>query len=126
MPLPEPAFNIRRTKRDGPEAEIVERIKNKLTLLNWFVVVLHGNLYQFGMPDLFCTHKNYGIRLVEVKNPKNYGFTAAQLEVFPKLMAHGANVYVLVDDSDAEINKLMGPGNWWTYLPIVNNGRPLK
>ncbi len=124
--LPEPDFSIRRTKKDGPEAKIVERIKNKLTLLNWFVIIMHGNVFQSGFPDLFCTHKDYGIRLVEVKNPENYCFTGAQLEVFPRLMAHGTGVWILTDDSDSEINKLFSAPNWWTFLPIVKNMRPIK
>lgn len=123
MPLPEPNFNIRRTNRDGPEAEIVEKIYKKLTLMDWFVKVLFGSIYQSGMPDLFCCHKNYGIRLVEVKNPKNYSFTPAQLETFPKLMAHGVGVWILTSDSDSEIKKLFSEPNWWQFLSIMKSLR---
>lgn len=118
--LPEPNFNIRRTNRDGPEAEIVEKIYKKLTLMDWLVKVMHGNVFQAGFPDLFCCNKNYGIRLVEVKNPDNYSFTPAQLELFPKLQSHGCGVWVLVSDSDSEIKKLFGPANWYWYLSIMN------
>src|SRR5215831_2375487 len=112
-------FSPRKTKRDGPEAAIQERVIKKLTLLGWYVVVLHGNIYQFGMPDLFCTHVKYGIRLVEIKNPKNYSFTGGQLSVFHKLVANGCGVWILIDDTDEEVAKLFKAPNYWHYLSIM-------
>lgn len=102
--------------KDNPEARIQKAIIDKLTLMGWYVKETHGNLYQFGFPDLFCTHSKYRQRWVEVKNPVNYRFTNAQLEVFPKLCANGSPVWILVSDSDSEINKLFGEYNWYKYL----------
>ena len=97
---------------------IQKKIKDKLTLAGWYVVVLHGSMYQSGMPDLYCTHSRYGVRLVEVKRPDRKGdvFTPAQIDVFPKLCANGSNVWVLTGEGDSEIKKLFGPCNWYTFL----------
>lgn len=114
--IQEEIAKLKKTKRTGPEAKIVERIIKKLTLLGWYVIVIHGNIFTNGFPDLFACHSKYGIRLIEVKNPKNYSFTAAQLEKFPKLAANGAGVWVLTGDSDEEIEKLFRPHNWYLYL----------
>lgn len=109
-------FIPRKTKRDGPEAKIQSDIMNYLTLRDWFVKSTHGNMYQSGLPDLFATHKNYGQRWIEVKNPDGYSFTAAQLETFPKLIAFGSGVWVLVGANEYEYKKLFSPCNYWTYL----------
>jgi len=104
------------TRMKRPEEKIQDAIRDKLHLLGWFTIKLHGNQFQSGMPDLYATHSRYGCRLIEVKNPTGYHFTAAQLEVFPKLVAHGSPVWVLISDQDDEIKKLFGPANWHLYL----------
>lgn len=80
----------------------------------------HGNMYQWGFPDLFACHFRYGSRWIEVKLPEMKGsrFTPAQQENFPKMCANGAGVWVLTGDSDREFDKLMAPCNWTHYLPI--------
>ena len=107
---------IRKTKSDGPEEKILQAIVRMLTLRGWYTVRMHGNIHQYGFPDLFCTHTKYGIRLVEVKNPHSFKFTGAQLDKFPKLQANGAQVWVLTGSSEEEYGKLFKPGNFWTYL----------
>jgi hypothetical protein len=89
----------------------------------WFVVKLHGNQFQSGMPDLFCCHSRYGIRLVEIKDPKRTGdvFTSAQHDMFPKLNANGAQVWVLTGATEDEYAKLFKPGNWWQYLDVMRS-----
>lgn len=86
----------------------------------WFVVRMPGNALISGMPDLFCTHSRvHGhIRLVEVKLPEMKGskFTPAQLDMFPKLCANGAGVWILTAANDIEYNKLFEPPNWRHYL----------
>lgn len=109
-------FKPKRTKASGPEETIVDNITDMLLLRGWYVVRMHGNLHQFGFPDLFACHSKYGIRLIEVKNPKSYSFTGAQIEKFPKLTANGAGVYILVDATEEEYNKLFRAPNWWSYL----------
>lgn len=102
--------------KKGPEAKIQEAIINALLIRRWYVKETHGNLYQSGFPDLFCTHIKYGHRWVEVKNPKHFVFTPAQMLTFPLLVANGSGVWVLVGPEDSEIDKLFKPCNWFTYL----------
>lgn len=106
--------NIGKTK-DNPEKRIQDKIVAKLTLLGWFCIETHGNMYQRGLPDIYATHKRYGARWIEVKNPDAYSFTPAQVETFPKLIANGAGVWVLMSDSDLEFSKLKLPCNYWQY-----------
>lgn len=112
-------FVAKNTRRNGPERKIQDRIKNRLTLLGWYVMETHGNMYQCGFPDLYAMHNKYGSRWIEVKNPGAYAFTPAQIECFPKMTAFGVGVWILVDDSDHEISKLMKPANWHHYLSIL-------
>lgn len=106
------------TPKKGPEAIIQANIVKKLTLLGWHVEVTHGNVYQFGFPDLYCIHIKYGTRWIEVKDPKRKGdlFTAAQLEKFPLWNAKGVGIWILTSDSDFEYAKLFKPYNWTSYL----------
>lgn len=102
--------------KKGPEAIIQQALVNKLRMLGWLVKETHGNIYQSGFPDLFAASKRYGTRWIEVKNPKAYSFTPAQMETFPMFSAHGVGIWILISDHDQEINKLFGPANWYTYL----------
>ena len=106
-------------KKGTPELEIRTDLVAMLTLRGWYCIITHGNLYQSGLPDVYACHKSYGARWVEVKNPKKYPFTPAQLEVFPKLGAHGVGVWVLTEATEAEYNKLFKPANWYTYLSVM-------
>lgn len=103
-------------KKRGPERIIQDNIMGMLRMRGWFVLETHGNMYQSGFPDLYATHSRYGARWVEVKNPVAYSFTPAQLDTFPKLAANGSGVWVLVDHSDAEYEKLWHPPNYHIYL----------
>ena len=99
------------------ESEIEDRIIKKLRYLQWFVKKLHGNMFQSGMPDLFCANYKYGIRLVEIKQPDSTKstFTAAQLQDFMLLTAAGVGIWILTGDSDEQYAKLFQPANWQEY-----------
>lgn len=105
----------------GPEAKIQKDIVRMLRQKGWFVKRLVGNAYQFGMPDLFATHKRFGIRLIEVKLPDMKGskYTKAQLETFPKLCANGAGVWVMTAATQSEYEKLKARPNWYQYLKVM-------
>jgi hypothetical protein len=107
-----------RNMKKGPEALIQGRLILKLRSLQWSVRETHGNLYQFGFPDLYCCHLMYGTRWVEVKTPNRGGdvFTQAQHIYFRELLAHGVGVWVLTGDEDSEIAKLHRPANWTHFL----------
>jgi hypothetical protein len=105
-------------KKGRPEEEIRKAIIDFLILRGWFCMITHGNLYQSGFPDVYACHSKYGTRWIEVKNPKKYSFTPAQLETFPKMCANGAGVWVLTEATEAEYSKLFKPANWYTYLSV--------
>lgn len=109
-------FKPKQTKKNGPEAIIQEAIIKKLRSWEWLVIPTHGNLYQMGLPDLYCAHSKHGTRWIEVKNPKAYSFTPAQCEVFPKLHAQNVGIWILVSDSDLELSKIFSPANWYVYF----------
>jgi len=102
-------------KKRNVEALIQTAITKELMFKGWFVKDTHGNLYQSGFPDLFCCHTRYGHRWVEVKQPTGYRFTPAQLETFPKMCAHGSQVWVATTHEGIE-ELLMKPSNWHMYL----------
>jgi hypothetical protein len=101
---------------DEAEKHLQEQIKGYLERRGWYVIETHGNMYQRGVPDLICSHTKYGVRLVEVKKPKGYCFTPAQLESFPKLKF----VWIMVAPTEEEYKKLFQGPNWYFYLFILN------
>jgi len=100
----------------GIEYKLQQKIIKYLQDRNWFVKVLTGTMYQWGLPDLFACHKKYGIKLIEIKNPEQYSFTAAQIQEFPKLISNGAPVYVMTAANKENYDRLFGPSNLWLYL----------
>lgn len=109
----------RKYRKSGPEAAIQDKLMRRLKSFDWLCIATHGNEYQMGFPDLYCAHKLYGTRWVEVKNPLSYSFTPAQREVFPALSSKGVGIWILVADTDEELRKLMKPANWYHYLSIM-------
>ena len=107
-------------KRARPEDKIRDRLKKFLELRGWFVVIMHGSMYQSGIPDLYATHKDYGPRWIEVKLPHMEGskFTVAQVAKFPKLSENGSPIWILTGSSEQEYRKLFEPENWFTYMML--------
>jgi hypothetical protein len=118
-------LKTKREHRKGPEADLQDRIIEYLESRGWYVKQTHGNMYQSGFPDLFCCHRRYGTRWVEVKLPgfKGSKFTAAQLEDFPKFCSNGAGVWILTEVSQLEYDKLFSKPNWWKYLDVYRSTR---
>jgi len=112
----------------GPEAKIQAAIIKFLEDRKWMVKSTHGNLYSSGWPDLYACRRRfyYGdkshpasealVRWIEVKNPLNYRFTAAQLKDFPRFNAEGIGIWIMTEATEAEYQKLFRAPNWYTYL----------
>jgi len=114
-------------KRKGPEFYIRADLILFLQSRGWYVEIMHGSLYQSGIPDLFCTHKIHGQRWIEVKLPGMQGsmFTKQQEDKFPKLSNNGAGVWILTAATDVEYKKLFLSDsngklvdNWMEYFLI--------
>jgi hypothetical protein len=103
--------------RGNPEAHLAERFNKMMKARGWYVWNLHGNQFQKGMPDKFCTHEQYFQRFVELK-PKGhkFKFTAAQKISFPLIDKCHIGIWVLVDVTEEEYRKLFQPPNWKSYL----------
>lgn len=104
--------------RKGPERIIQDALLKFLRGREWMVKETHGNMYQSGFPDLYCHHRRYGQRWIEVKNSKSYKFTPAQMEWFPIFSASNCGIWILTDATEQEYKKLWSPPNWHTYLKI--------
>lgn len=98
----------------GPEYEIQQRLLRALHADGWHCKELHGDLYQYGMPDVFACKKGEGWKFIEVKNPAGYKFTNAQYETFPRLQSEGVGVWILT--SETQVPLLKGPPNWHKFL----------
>lgn len=116
--------SLRRTGKARPEHKIQQEIITMLRAREWYVMVMHGSMFQSGVPDLYATHTLYRARWIEVKLPDMKGshFTPRQREVFPKLCAHGAGVWVLTGATESEYRKLFKTANWYQYLPEMRRG----
>lgn len=107
---------VTRNYSKGPEAKIQDALIDYLKVRDWFVKVLHGNMYQSGMPDLYAINRKYGRRFIEVKNPKKFKFTPAQWADFVRMVAEGERIWVLTAATDEEYEKLFQPPNLWVYM----------
>ena len=112
-------FQVKRTKRDGPEAAIQRAIVVMLKARDWGVIETHGSQYQFGLPDLYAMHARYGTRWVETKNPEKYSFTPGQMEIFPLMTSKGVGIWILTAATEEEYQKLFKPPNWFQFLSIM-------
>lgn len=90
--------------------ELRDKIADFLRMRDWFVLTLHSNGYQYGLPNMFATHKTYRSRWIHAKGNSQY--TSAQLESFPKMLAFGSGVWVLTGADNSEYTKLWKPSNW--------------
>ena len=109
---------IKRAK--GPEAIIQEALVKFLRERGWFVKETHGNMYQQGLPDLYCIKRRNGKRWIEVKNPAKYKFTPAQWEDFPRMIAEGDQIWVLTAATEVEYQKLFQKPNLWIFMGGFN------
>ena len=103
-------------KKKRPEDKIRDDLIVLMSKLGWLCEITHGNLYQYGFPDIYAMHSSYGTRWIEVKNPNGYSFTPAQIKKFPLWMSHGVGIYILMAATMDEYQRLFGPPNWYCFL----------
>ncbi len=100
----------------GPEWHIQRDVKKMLETRGWHVERLIGNMFQTGIPDLYCFHKKWSERWVDVKQPKKYNFTKAQRYKWPLWEKAGLGIWILVAATQEEYDKLFKPPNWRSYI----------
>lgn len=105
---------IRKAKH-GPEYFIQGDLVKYLECRGWLVERMIGNAFQTGVPDLFCYHKKWGYRWIDVKQPKKYSFTRAQKIKWPLWESHGVGIWILTAANQEEYDKLFAAPNWRSY-----------
>jgi hypothetical protein len=100
---------------DKLEQDIQRKLITFLQIREWFVERMLGNAFQFGIPDLFCFHKKWGMRWVEVKRPEGYSFTLRQRQKWPEWEKAGIGIWILTDATQEQYNLLFQPPNWRNF-----------
>lgn len=102
--LPEPGYGY------GYEAEMCQELKAMALVQGWVCDKTFGTVYQTGLPDFFCAHKDHGSFWLEVKTPTGK-LEASQYAMFSRMESFGIPVYVITKVTDfPEVFK--GPANW--------------
>lgn len=102
-------------KKHGPEHGIQRDVIRFLEARDWHVERMIGNAYQMGIPDLYCYHKQYGERWVDIKNPVQHEFTKSQRWKWPTWEKAGIGIWIMVAATDEEYDKLMHKPNMRDY-----------
>ena len=99
----------------GPEWKIQRKFIRFLRARKWLVEVSNGNMFQVGWPDLYMSHKRFGQRWVDVKNPASYVFTKDQKIKWPEWEKYGVGIWIVIAPTEEEYDKLFKPPNWRKY-----------
>ena len=111
---------------DKLELHIQRKLVVLLEACGWHVERMLANAYQVGIPDLYCYHKKWGPRWIEIKRPDQYSFTRAQRLKFPQWEEAGIGIWILTAATEDQYKLLFGPPNWREFwrpsfqIPDVN------
>ncbi len=105
---------IKRPKH-GPEWYIQRDLMAYMKARGWHVERMTGNMYQKGIPDLYCYHKQWGERWIDVKNDGKYSFTDDQKKKWPVWDNAGIGIWILIGATQEEYDKLFALPNWRAY-----------
>jgi hypothetical protein len=93
------------------QRELVEFLRAR----GWYVQRMLADSFQNGLPDLYCHHKKWGQRWVEVKRADGYSFTRRQRQKWPEFEQAGIGIWILTAATQEEYDRLFGPANWRDY-----------
>ncbi len=105
---------IKRPKH-GPEWYIQRDLMTFMRTRGWLVERMTGNMFQVGIPDLYCFHPKWGERWIDVKNPGKYSFTDDQKKKWPIWDSFKVGIWILTAADQIEYDKLFAPPNWKTF-----------
>jgi hypothetical protein len=97
---------------DKPEVVIQRELVQLLRTRGWHVERMSADAFQNGIPDLYCYHRKWNARWVEVKRPTAYDFTRRQRQRFPIWQKAGIGIWILTAATQEEYDKLFKPPNW--------------
>jgi hypothetical protein len=78
----------------------------------WHVERMLADSYQNGIPDLYCFHKQWGHRWIEVKRPVGYSLTLRQRQKFPAWEEAGIGIWILTAATEEQYRLLFTEPNW--------------
>lgn len=78
----------------------------------WHVEIMTGNRYQYGIPDLWTWHPDWDFRWIDCKVPKKNSLTPRQCQKWPVWEKKGIGVWIMVEASQDEYDKLFGSPNF--------------
>jgi hypothetical protein len=90
------------------QRELVEFLRTR----GWHVERMFADAYQNGIPDLYCFHKKWGERWVEVKRPEGYSFTLRQRQRWPVWEKAGIGIWILTAATQEQYDLLFNSPNW--------------
>lgn len=107
------------TNRGTSEGNIQDQLRSFMSKREWLVERMIGNAFQLGIPDLYCRHRRYGERWIDVKRPKGYTLTRAQKLKWPIWESFGVGIWILTAASQSEYQLLFRPPNWRAFFGSV-------
>jgi len=105
---------IKRPKH-GPEWYIQRDLMVYMKARGWHVERMTGNMYQKGIPDLYCYHKTWGERWIDVKNDGKYSFTDDQKRKWPIWERAGIGIWILTGANQQQYDLIFKPPNFRSY-----------
>lgn len=102
--------------REQPETKIRDAIRAMLQGRGFLVEIMHGNLYQSGIPDLYVHHPEHGARWIDAKVEGRYSFTKAQKRKWPEWhFRYKIGIWILTGASQEQYDRLFRAPNWRDY-----------
>ncbi len=97
---------------DKLERDIQKELIKFLQDRGWHVEKMLANAYQTGIPDLFCFHRQRGMRWIDVKRPEGYSFTLRQRQKWPVWARAGIGIWILTAATQEQYDLLFKEPNW--------------
>ena len=101
----------------NPETVLQEEIVRFLETRGWMVQNMHGNVFQKGVPDLYCYHPHLGgcdgkHRWIDVKRAESHTYTKDQCQKWPFWKP---GVWIMMGATEEWYCKLFEPCNFMEY-----------
>ncbi len=103
----------RNVKGLGSEHYRQDALRRLMVKAGWHIEKMHGGMYQKDFPDLYCMHKMFGTRWVEMKKPVGK-LSKGQIKKFILWSKHNTNIWILEGPED--YGMLMKPCNLAAYI----------
>jgi hypothetical protein len=97
---------------DKLELQIQRKLVEFLRVRGWHVERMLADSFQNGIPDLYCHHRKWTERWVEVKRPDGYSFTLRQRQKWPVWEKAGIGIWILTAATQEQYDLLFKPPNW--------------